>query len=135
MADTRIERDTFGEIRVPADRLWGAQTQRSLENFRIFGAPHVAIVTTDASLGARGLLDCGGYVTTFMLAATEFGLGTVAQASIAYRADVIREHLTLPAEQHIVCGIAFGWSNEVHAANSFRTARAAIEEVVDFRFE
>jgi fumarate hydratase class II len=35
MADTRIERDTFGEIRVPADRLWGAQTQRSLENFRI----------------------------------------------------------------------------------------------------
>src|SRR5581483_872345 len=35
MPDYRIERDTFGEIRVPADRLWGAQTQRSLENFRI----------------------------------------------------------------------------------------------------
>src|SRR5437660_1415565 len=37
MADYRIEHDTFGEIRVPADRLWGAQTQRSLENFRISG--------------------------------------------------------------------------------------------------
>jgi fumarate hydratase class II len=37
MADYRIERDTFGEIRVPANRLWGAQTQRSLENFRISG--------------------------------------------------------------------------------------------------
>jgi fumarate hydratase, class II len=37
MSDYRIERDTFGEIRVPADRLWGAQTQRSLENFRISG--------------------------------------------------------------------------------------------------
>ena len=35
MAEYRIERDSFGEIRVPADRLWGAQTQRSLENFRI----------------------------------------------------------------------------------------------------
>jgi fumarate hydratase class II len=35
MAEYRIERDTLGEIRVPADRLWGAQTQRSLENFRI----------------------------------------------------------------------------------------------------
>ena len=35
MAEFRIERDSFGEIRVPADRLWGAQTQRSLENFRI----------------------------------------------------------------------------------------------------
>ena len=31
----RIERDTMGEISVPADHLWGAQTQRSLENFRI----------------------------------------------------------------------------------------------------
>jgi fumarate hydratase class II len=35
MANTRIERDTFGPIEVPAERLWGAQTQRSLENFRI----------------------------------------------------------------------------------------------------
>ena len=32
---TRIETDTFGPIEVPADRLWGAQTQRSLQNFRI----------------------------------------------------------------------------------------------------
>ena len=31
----RIEKDTFGPIEVPADKLWGAQTQRSLENFRI----------------------------------------------------------------------------------------------------
>ncbi|MFA5636271.1 MAG: class II fumarate hydratase [Anaerovoracaceae bacterium] len=31
----RIERDSMGEIRVEADKLWGAQTQRSLENFRI----------------------------------------------------------------------------------------------------
>ena len=37
MTEYRIERDTFGEIRVPAGRLWGAQTQRSLENFRISG--------------------------------------------------------------------------------------------------
>lgn len=31
----RIERDTMGEVRVPADKIWGAQTQRSLENFKI----------------------------------------------------------------------------------------------------
>jgi len=31
----RVEKDTMGEVRVPADRLWGAQTQRSLENFRV----------------------------------------------------------------------------------------------------
>jgi fumarate hydratase, class II len=34
---TRTEKDTFGPIEVPADRLWGAQTQRSLQNFKISG--------------------------------------------------------------------------------------------------
>src|SRR5580698_10808826 len=34
---TRIETDTMGEVAVPADRYWGAQTQRSLQNFKIGG--------------------------------------------------------------------------------------------------
>ena len=33
--DYRIEHDSMGEVRVPADRLWGAQTQRSIQNFQI----------------------------------------------------------------------------------------------------
>ena len=33
--DYRIEKDTMGEVRVPADKFWGAQTQRSFENFKI----------------------------------------------------------------------------------------------------
>lgn len=35
----RRERDTFGELEVPAEKYWGAQTQRSLQNFKIGGAP------------------------------------------------------------------------------------------------
>ena len=35
MEDTRSERDSFGAIDVPADRYWGAQTQRSLQFFAI----------------------------------------------------------------------------------------------------
>ena len=36
MADNfRIEKDTMGEVKVPADRYWGAQTERSRKNFRI----------------------------------------------------------------------------------------------------
>jgi fumarate hydratase, class II len=37
MTEYRIEHDSLGNVRVPIDRLWGAQTQRSLENFRISG--------------------------------------------------------------------------------------------------
>jgi hypothetical protein len=33
----RVERDTMGEVEVPGDRYWGAQTQRSLTNFKIGG--------------------------------------------------------------------------------------------------
>src|SRR3984885_3367531 len=36
-ASYRIERDSMGELRVPADALWGAQTQRAVENFPISG--------------------------------------------------------------------------------------------------
>ena len=35
IGDIRIEKDSLGEVKVPADRLWGAQTQRSLEHFSI----------------------------------------------------------------------------------------------------
>ena len=35
MENYRIERDTLGEVRVPSDKYWGAQTQRSKENFKI----------------------------------------------------------------------------------------------------
>src|SRR5476651_1696417 len=35
--DYRIETDSMGEIKVPADKYWGAQTQRSIENFKIGG--------------------------------------------------------------------------------------------------
>jgi fumarate hydratase, class II len=37
--DYRIEKDSMGELRVPADALWGAQTQRAIDNFPISGRP------------------------------------------------------------------------------------------------
>jgi fumarate hydratase class II len=35
MANTRTESDAFGEVQVQSDKYWGAQTERSLENFKI----------------------------------------------------------------------------------------------------
>ncbi len=37
MQQFRVEKDTMGELQVAADRYWGCQTQRSLQNFRIGG--------------------------------------------------------------------------------------------------
>jgi len=55
-----------------------AYAKQSLENFNFFGAPHVAIVHTDEALGVYGAIDCGGYVSNFMLAAQALGLGVIA---------------------------------------------------------
>jgi fumarate hydratase class II len=44
----RKEKDTFGDLQVPADRYWGAQTQRSLMNFDI-GESHVLELGRTAS--------------------------------------------------------------------------------------
>jgi len=51
MSDTRTERDTMGELEVPADALWGAQTQRAVNNFPISG-----ITMPAALIRALGLI-------------------------------------------------------------------------------
>lgn len=109
-----------------------ASARQALENFRFFGAPHVAIVTSDAALGVYGAVDCGAYVSNFMLAATAEGVATVAQAALASRSAAVREHLQLPASRRVVCGISFGYRDDEHPANRFRTTRAPLGEVVNW---
>ncbi|MCV9916932.1 nitroreductase family protein, partial [Burkholderia pseudomallei] len=109
-----------------------ASGRQALENFRFFGAPHLALIATPATLGVRGILDGGGYLTTFLCASCALGVGTVPQASIAYRVDVIREQLAIPGDEHVVYGVSFGWPDESHPVNGYRTSRAPLEQVVDF---
>lgn len=109
-----------------------ASREQALKNFRFFEAPHLAFVTTSASLGIRAAIDCGGYVMSFLLAAQALGVSAVPQAAIAYRTDVIRAHLPIPEDELVVCGISFGWGDHAHPANGFRTSRASISEVATF---
>jgi nitroreductase len=109
-----------------------AYAQQALENFKFFGAPHVAIITTDEALGVYGAVDCGGYVNNFMLAAQALGIATVPQAALAFHSAVIRQHFGLGDERCVVCGISFGYPDLEHRINSYRTSRAPIDEVATF---
>jgi nitroreductase len=109
-----------------------AYRKQALENFRLFGAPHVAIITSAEALGVYGAVDCGGYVSNFMLAAQATGLATIPQAALAGHSDVVREHLDLGDDRRVVCGISFGYPDAAHPANSYRTGRASIPEAVTF---
>lgn len=110
-----------------------ASGRQSGENFRFFGAPHVAIVTTDVALGQYGAIDCGAYVSTFMLAAQARGVASIAQAALASRSSFIRKWLNIPDGRLVVCGISFGYEDAAHPANQFRTPRADLREVVEWR--
>jgi nitroreductase len=105
-------------------------SRQAQENFRLFGAPHVAIVTTEEALGSYGALDCGAYVANFTLAARSLGVATIAQAAIAAYSPFVREFFGLPTERQIICGISFGYEDQQHRANSFRTSRASLSEVI-----
>ncbi|WP_299623069.1 nitroreductase family protein [uncultured Tateyamaria sp.] len=113
------------------DRAAGAA--QMMENYRLFGAPHVAIVTSPADLGAYGAMDTGGFVTAFCLAAASHGVATIPQAAIAAQAPFVRAHFDIPSDRLILCAISFGYADNDHPANSFRTARAKVDDVMDWR--
>jgi len=109
-----------------------AYARQTRENFRLFGAPHLALISTDEALGTYGAIDCGAYVGNFMLAAQAFGVATIAQAALAGHSTFIRAHFALPPEQVFICGISFGYADMSHPANSYRTTRVKIGEAVRF---
>ena len=110
-----------------------ARKNQMLENYRLFGAPHVAIISSEASVGPYGYIDTGAYLTGFLLAATSLGVATIAQAAIGMHANVVHEFLGIPESQHVVCGVSFGYADVNHPANAFRTERAPLHEVADLR--
>lgn len=109
-----------------------AAAEQSLENYRMFGAPHLALIFVDDYLGFYGALDCGLYAMTLMLAAHSLGVDTIAQASLASYPELVRQQLALPPSRKLVCGIAIGYAEREHPINNYRTERAAVVEAVQF---
>ncbi|MDJ0827828.1 MAG: nitroreductase [Rhodobacter sp.] len=110
-----------------------ASARQMLENFRFFDAPHHALVTTEADLGAYGVLDCGAFVTAFTLAAEALGIATIPQAAVAGLSPFLRRWFDLPENRQVVCGISFGYRDDTHPANAFRTTRAGLDEVLTWK--
>ena len=103
---------------------------QSFENFRLFGAPHVAIVTVPQELGAYGAVDAGGFVCTFLLAAQAHGVATTPQAALAMQSGFIRAYFGMPEDRRVVCGISFGYADTRHPVNGYRTERAGVDDVL-----
>jgi len=88
---TRLESDSMGEIAVPADRYWGAQTQRSLQNFRIGGERMPVPLTR-----ALGLVKQAAAETNMKLGVLDRKLGdTIAKAAAEVVGGKLDDHFPL----------------------------------------
>jgi nitroreductase len=104
--------------------------EQTLENFRFFGAPHLAVISTERDLGIYGAVDCGGYIGNLLLAAQSLDIAAIPQAAIATHSTFVREFLGLPESRQVVASVAFGLEQKNAPANGFRTSRAATPDVV-----
>jgi nitroreductase len=104
--------------------------EQMLENYKLFDAPHVALITTPAYMDFYAALDCGLYVNSFMLAARSLGVDSIAQAALAAYSDFVRAYFRISDERKLTCGISFGFGDAAHPVNQYRTERAVISEVV-----
>ena len=107
-----------------------ASGRQMLQNFRMFGAPHVAILTTDAQLGVYGAVDVGGYLQTLMLVMQSRGLSCIPQAALSNYSTLVKSFLGIPAERQMVCGLSFGYGVGSAPVNQFRTSRASVDDAV-----
>ena len=151
----RLEHDTMGEVRVPADRYWGAQTQRSFENFRIgtekmppeviraFAVVKLAAARANAQLGVldarradaietacHEILD-GSLDGNFPLAVWQTGSGTQTNMNvnevIAHRANALLGENLVHPNDHVNCSQS---SNDTFPTAMHVAARVALEEQV-----
>jgi nitroreductase len=103
-----------------------------LRNYTFFDAPHVAVIHSPAELGPYGAMDTGGFVTAFTLAATALGVATIPQAAIAAYAPLLKEHLNIAEDRLILCAISLGYADPDAPANSFRTTRAGVDDILNW---
>ena len=114
----------------------GDWESRRVQNYQHFGAPAVIYLLTarefyyqTKGLNVWALYDCGSAVENIMLLATQFGLGTIAQAQAVVHPDILRKVLGTPVSKIFLLGIAIGYPDRDNPINQFKTDREALENI------
>ena len=121
----------YESVGVPKGDKAGGMKQM-FENFRLFGAPHVALIHSDKALGPYGAVDCGAYVANLLTVMQALGIAAIPQAALAAQSGFLHEYFGVDSERLFVCGVSFGYEDDSHPANKFRTTRAGLGDVIDW---
>ena len=121
----------YGALGIPRDDHAGRLHQFN-RNFEFFNAPVALFLTIDRKLGPGQWSDLGGYIHALAFLARGCGLDTCAQEAWARLYRTVGEFVNIPPEQMLFCGMAIGYGDRSHPANSFRSPRAELAEFCTF---
>ncbi len=105
-----------------------ARNRQMQRNFEFFNAPVALFLFVHGGRGVYSALDAGMFLQTLMLAATNAGLGTCAQASVAVWGGTIREYFDVDEDYKLIGGLSLGYPSE-HKVNAFQPSKRSIAEL------
>ena len=112
---------------------------RFTTNFRHYGAPvciyllvNKNFVYQEKGVNVWSMYDSGAAVENIMLLATNYGLGTIAQAMAVVYPDIIRQELGIPEDKLIALGIAIGYPDMDNPVNKDWRDREPLDSVTTF---
>lgn len=102
-------------------------------NFEFFGAPVGLFLAIDRTMQQGQWVDLGLYLQSVMLLAREYGLHTAAIEGWSLFHKTVREHLRLPDDLMLFCGVALGHADPDAPINRVRAERAPLAEFAELR--
>jgi nitroreductase len=101
-------------------------------NYRFFDAPVGLIFSIDRVMEQGSWLDYGMFLQNIMVAARARGLDTCPQAAFTQFHRIIREELSLPDNEMVVCGMSLGYADMNKVENTLQTDREPVSGFARF---
>jgi nitroreductase len=112
---------------------------RLTDNWRHYGASTCIYLLVgknflyqEKGINVWAMYDCGAAVQNIMLLATNYGLGTIAQAMAVVYPDIIRKELGIPEDKLIALGISIGYPDLKSPKNEDRRGREPLDNIAKF---
>jgi nitroreductase len=100
------------------------------QNQNFFDAPAIIYVCVDKALSHWALYDAGAWSQSFLLVATEEGIGGIQAAQTVLYPDVIHQAANIPDNLSVAIGIAIGYADRDNKINNFTSSRDPLETAI-----
>lgn len=105
---------------------------QAARNYDFFDAPVGLIFAIDRVMGQGSWMDYGMFLQNIMVAARARGLDTCPQAAFTPYHAIIQDHVGMPANEMLVCGMSLGYANPNAIENTLVTEREPVSSFVTF---